>query len=68
MRWHRTQVRKRQGATRDMRRARMLADFAGEAAAQDIDTLSGYGDAKKLALVGLVGSSSGNPTFSITAR
>ena len=28
-----------------------VADFAGEAAAQDIDTLSDYGDAKKLALV-----------------
>ena len=28
-----------------------VADFAGEAAAQDIDTLSRYGDAKKLALV-----------------
>jgi len=28
-----------------------VADFAGEAAAQDADTLSRYGDAKKLALV-----------------
>jgi hypothetical protein len=28
-----------------------VADFAGEAAAQDVDTLSRYGDAKKLALV-----------------
>src|SRR5271166_7160385 len=28
-----------------------IADFAGEAAAQDVDTLSRYGDAKKLALV-----------------
>ena len=28
-----------------------IADFAGEAAAQDIDTLSRYGDSKKLALV-----------------
>ena len=28
-----------------------VADFAGEAAVQDIDTLSRYGDAKKLALV-----------------
>ena len=28
-----------------------VADFAGEAAPQDIDTLSRYGDAKKLALV-----------------
>lgn len=28
-----------------------VADFAGEAAAQDIDTLSRYGDVKKLALV-----------------
>jgi hypothetical protein len=28
-----------------------VADFAGEAAAQDIDTLSDYGDAKRLALV-----------------
>lgn len=28
-----------------------VADFAGEAAAQDVDTLSRYGEAKKLALV-----------------
>ena len=28
-----------------------VTDFAGEAAAQDVDTLSRYGDAKKLALV-----------------
>ena len=28
-----------------------IADFAGEAAAQDVDTLSRYGDAKRLALV-----------------
>ena len=28
-----------------------VADFAGEAAAQDADTLSRYADAKKLALV-----------------
>jgi hypothetical protein len=28
-----------------------VADFAGEAAAQDVDTLSRYGDAKKVALV-----------------
>jgi hypothetical protein len=28
-----------------------VSDFAGEAAAQDVDTLSRYGDAKKVALV-----------------
>ncbi len=28
-----------------------VTDFAGEAAAQDVDTLSRYGDAKELALV-----------------
>ena len=28
-----------------------ITDFAGEAAGQDVDTLSRYGDAKKLALV-----------------
>jgi TnpA family transposase len=34
VRWHRAQVRRRQGATRDMRRARMLAEAAIREAAQ----------------------------------